>query len=172
MKNQEKPTPKPKETKEKVRRKKTESAKEVDQDLKFIRLPEATVALANEIYPGLFGRYQIEKAVAAYHRIRALSLAQLRGIFSRAELTALVDSRNGYMLSSSLQGSQAVFMAGLEDAETLSNVLSRHGAELESIRKKITAMHPAQIFLLEEVIDDFWRNDGVLAEFLDKYAAE
>lgn len=109
--------------------------------------------------------------VEPHSRLRKMVMAELKGYFSRAELTALIDSQNGVLLTPDFIYNKVFFLAQLEDFETLEDGISRHGADGPDLLQKLKQLSHAQVYFLMLDIAAFWNhNDRDLNNYLDTYA--
>lgn len=111
-----------------------------------------------------------ENALQGYEVLRKYTLPRLKGLFSRQELTALVAIQNGTMITREYLANVNMFVAHIEDGATYEPIYF-DGIDLPALLGKARAMHPADVFFLQEEIARFWENESRdLDAFLDKYA--
>ena len=106
------------------------------------------------IYGNAYRGNQI--AVENYLIVRAATLRELKGIFTKAELTGIVSSYNGTMLVPEYMTKVSMFTGHLEDAEKYESVISTWKADINSIVEKANKLSAAQVFFLQEEIAKYW----------------
>ena len=99
---------------------------------------------------------RIEELIEGWQYLQAHTLRELKGKFTREELIAITDAQNGTMLQPQFQASPSAFRAHLEDFEALESGFSRHGANAEAALAKVRTLTAAQVYYLQQAIDDFW----------------
>src|SRR5690606_8116153 len=90
----------------------------------------------------------IQLIVEPFERLRKMTMQELKGYFSREELTVLVDSQNGVLLTPDFIYNKQFIIAQLEDFEHFESGISRHGAKLENLLKKMDKLSHSQVYLL------------------------
>lgn len=97
---------------------------------------------------------------------------ELKGIFTRSELSLIVDAENGTLISPQYWGSQQMMAIHLNDAHNLDGLGQKWNVDIDALIEKIEDI-PASLFLfLHEEIYRFWNEgENSLEEFLEKYAA-
>lgn len=102
------------------------------------------------------------EAINAYVFIRRATMSELKGRFTHAEASALVDMYNGTLLTPELQYQAQVLRAKIEDAEKYEGSCTRHGAKLDVLLKKTDVLTAAQVWVLQQEIVRAWdRNSDV-----------
>jgi hypothetical protein len=96
------------------------------------------------------------RAIEAYKWIRRYSVNSLKGKLTKKELSAIVDSLNGSMFEDQFAINHVAFIAHLEDADKFESLGVRWGINIDSLKKKIEKMSPAEIYFLQEEINRFW----------------
>lgn len=129
-----------------------------------------TEDVRNEL-KNLYGSHAagLEFHIPGMLKLRQYTLHELRGVFTKEELTAIVDSQNGTMLVVDYLPNVGVMAAHLEDFEKFENGISRHGANPQVLLQKINKLTASQVYWLQDDIKVFWDNNGDLQEFIKKY---
>lgn len=102
-----------------------------------------------------------------HERLRKTAMAELQGYFTREELTALVDSQNGTMLTPDFIYNKTFFLAQLEDFEQLENGISRHGADADALMDKVRNLNSGVVYLLVMDIMTFWQAGNNFDDFIN-----
>lgn len=98
----------------------------------------------------------IQKSVAAFSVLQSLSLIELKGMFTREEIIAMVDSLNGSIHEDRFMANKKMMLYGLEDSEALDKRFTMHGASFHDFNKKFNVLTSAQCYFLIEEIRRFW----------------
>lgn len=118
------------------------------------RVPEEIAGALAEI-AGTKNAGAIE-ACESYIYIRRATWHELKGRFSKAEATALVDMFNGTMLTPQLQYQPEVLRAKIEDAEKYEGSCTRHGADVKKLLGKTDKLTAAQVYVLQRELVRAW----------------
>jgi hypothetical protein len=98
-----------------------------------------------------------ERIVPGFFSIRKYTLHELKGKFTKDELSALIDAQNGVLLQAELQANKGVLLANVADFEKFGNGISRHKAKPDQLYKKIDQLTASQAYFLQNEIEVFWR---------------
>jgi hypothetical protein len=100
------------------------------------------------------------------------SLASLKGVFSKGELSLFIDTHNGMMLSPWHYGSNTL-AAGTSDAIALDNMADKWSVDPQVILEKIHSLTPTQALCLEVWATGFWQGQNARPESdgKDEFAA-
>jgi hypothetical protein len=90
--------------------------------------------------------------ISGYLTIRECTLREIKGVFTRAELVALISAQNMVMLIPEMQADTVVMISNLEDYETYQNGISEAGADPKRLIEKISRMTASQVYFLQECI--------------------
>lgn len=120
-----------------------------------IRLNEKTVSAYETDYKNATSA--ATQAAESFWIIRRYALNELKGIFSKEEITALCDIFNGTIIQPEFSN-KSVLIAQLEDSEKFEDISSRHGFDYEKLQSKIEQLTSAQVFFLIHEIDRFWND--------------
>lgn len=100
------------------------------------------------------------RAVEAYLAIRAHTLHEIKGMFTKNELSFLVDIQNGSMFEHKFAASASAWIARIEDTDKLFPfTVKQWEVDVKEIIEKIKTMPSAQIYFTQELIDLFWSDD-------------
>lgn len=129
-----------------------------------IRLPEEIQGKLKENFGGI--QTAISLIVEPFEKLRVLTMKELEGFFTKEEMTALVDSQNGTMLTPDFIYNKSFLIAQLEDFEQLESGFSRHNADVAKTIEKInTLLSQSQVYFLLISIHISW-NTGTVAELI------
>lgn len=106
-------------------------------------------------------------------RARRYTNYKLRGMFTREEMTGLMDIFNGVLMRGVAIPAKEIFMAQVMDANAYEGVAAQYGFDMLAIETKIEAMSLAEAeFMLLEILV-FWEQEsskeGGMDAFLDKF---
>lgn len=101
------------------------------------------------------------EAIEAYVYIRRATLQEIKGRFSKAEATALMDMYNGTMLTPDYQYQPQAIRIQVEDAEKFESSCSRHGADIDKLLSKTDQLTAAQTWVLQQEIVRAWNENKV-----------
>ncbi len=119
-----------------------------------IRVSGETIAAAEKKYGAKVTGLQA--AGEGYFEIYKRTIAELKGVFTAAELSAIVDNMNGVGLTRQFQANQEIFWAHLEDGNTYEGLFSKWGIDATAMQNKVKALTAAQVFFLQEEANLFW----------------
>lgn len=128
-----------------------------------IRLPEETQNRLKENFGGI--QTAISLIVEPFEKLRILTLSELKGYFTKEEMTALVDSQNGTMLTPDFIYNKSFLIAQLEDFEQLEAGFSRHNADYGNVIGKINSLSQSQVYFLLISIHISW-NTGTVSDLI------
>lgn len=112
----------------------------------------------------------LEMAVDSYLVLRKGVLKSIKGVFTREEIISLLDIHNGTMMDARFTRPE-MMAAHMEDAENYEGTCQRHGADLETLKKKIIGLsHPQSLYLSQECYR-FWYCD-LYGQDLDGFVGE
>jgi hypothetical protein len=95
------------------------------------------------------------------YALRAQNLAnrELKNVFTKAELSAIVDNENGTMIGIRYWGNKQMFLYSLEDGINLDGLDKKWGIKWETVKSKIEKLPDTVFLALHESIYRFW-NEG------------
>lgn len=128
-----------------------------------IRINEETATQLSEISERPTTAAQ--EALEAFIWLRRATLYELKGLFSREEIIALLDSFNGLIPTWRLMVNPSTLVAHTEDAERYQGSLSMHQADPESLIAKLKKLTPAQATTLQLELWAFWNRSDNPADF-------
>ena len=99
-----------------------------------------------------------EKAVESYIQLRPRIMIELKGFFTKAELSLIIDAYNGTIFDPRMAGNNNVLTASIEDAITFDNIAEKWEVEPPILFEKIAQLNATQTYFLLEEIDRFWNN--------------
>lgn len=109
-------------------------------------------------------------AIEAFLALRVSALSEVRNLgLQQKEIISIVDSLNGTMSSDArMQANVSVFVAHMEDFESLESGISRHGANASELIEKVKKLSSAQVYFLQDEIYRWWQNQkpAELTEFV------
>lgn len=124
-----------------------------------VRFDDQTLRMMQEIDAKPTTAAQTVTEIFGY--LRRATLAELKSMFTREEIIALVDSFNGLMPTWQIMCNTAVFVAHTEDAEKYQSSISLHGADPASLLEKLSKLSAAQATILQLELVIFWNNESV-----------
>lgn len=86
---------------------------------------------------------------------RLYSLNELKDRFTPDEWKFFADSLNGTLVNDQFRYNKGVLIAHCEDSESLEGAVSRHGVDIEILKKKINAMSASQVEALYCRVEQF-----------------
>lgn len=131
------------------------------------RVDDTLAGLMDDCYTSKGGA--AEKIIPAFFQIRKYTLTELKGIFTREEITALADSLNGTLQDANFQANKGVARAHLQDFEIYQYGVSRHGAALPELLEKIASLTASQVYFLQEEINIMWEKNKQLQHLYDLF---
>lgn len=112
-----------------------------------------------ERYRTLYGKPSTgaANALESWLGARRAALALLKGKFTAAELSGLVDSLNGTAWpEKSMQSQPQMLAAQMSDADQYDNLSAKWVYDAAVLDAKINGLHPLECFFLIEEIAAFW----------------
>lgn len=133
-----------------------------------VRLPEDMVkwltSSGNSINQGIIN------SVDTLKTIQTISMNELKGVFSPNEWRFLADCMNGIMITDSLRFSKDILISHCEDAELYEKKASKWNVDLDSLKKKITVLHGANIDAIYLKLDKLYYSDFTQSEEIEAWA--
>lgn len=102
----------------------------------------------------------VEVAIDSFLILRRVALAQLKGVFTEPELSALVDCFNATMLTKSMQPYNQTILAQVQDSNLYENLYSKWDVDATTFEEKINRLTELQSFFLQEELYRFWNGAG------------
>lgn len=96
-------------------------------------------------------------AVEAYPHLRRYTLNEIRGIFTKEELSFMVDNLNGLIMQSVFMINADIFISGLEDGIEYEDLENKWGVDFVKLFEKINMLKSAQVYFLQDEIRRFWQ---------------
>lgn len=94
---------------------------------------------------------------------------ELKGVFIRDEIIAIVDSLNGIMYQPSWAANKGALIAHLNDSEQLDGMGKHWGIDTQKLIDKVEKLTAAQVMIWQYEVSRFWDNP---ARDLDKFVAD
>lgn len=139
-----------------------------------VRIDEHIANLLTKHNPDQEIRANIEHTAECFVTISNSAIASLRGIFTKQELTGIIQSLNGTMFQPQIAIIKDVFIAHLEDSERYEKISLNFGFSFSDLLAKVKQLNQFQLFSLQEDINNYWQNqaskEGSLDSFISKYA--
>lgn len=122
-----------------------------------------TLRIPEEIYDRLSSNDQginqtVINILEEHQQLLKYSEEELRGKFTPEEWTALIDLVNSEMLMPQYICVKQLMMATIEDGEKFEGTLTRHGADLDTMRNKMETLTAAQTAAMMKRAKRFWEN--------------
>jgi len=95
-------------------------------------------------------------AVDAYPYLRRYTLNEIRGIFTKEELSSMVDNLNGIIMQSVFMINADVFISSLEVGVEYEDLENKWGVDSVKLFEKINMLTAAQVYFLQDEIRRFW----------------
>lgn len=130
-----------------------------------IRLPEDIAEWLTE--NGKSINQAIIDSCQTLKRIRTVSTGEIRGIFTSAEWSFLVDSLNGTMITDTFRCNVQALIAHCEDSAKYESLDKKWGVDMTKFLEKIKALHGANIDAIYARVEDFWENERNLEEWIN-----
>lgn len=114
----------------------------------------------------------LKHVMDGYFVLRKVCLQNIKGIFTREELKAMLEKQRDQSITPEYRPSWKIYVIGLEDFENLENGVTRNGAVLGTLYGKIENLNPYQMYFLQEEIERFWKAPNVYSnveEFISKF---
>lgn len=129
----------------------------------------ATIRLPEDLAQELSNNGSINSAIIdridCLKTIQIISLNELKGVFLPAEWKFMADCMNGIMVTDSLRFNKDVLLSNFDDAELYEKKASKWNVDLNSLKKKIMALHAANIDAIYARLEKFY--DTNLSKELD-----
>lgn len=133
-----------------------------------------TLRIPEEMYDRLSSNDQginqtVLGIIEEHQQLLKYSEEELRGKFTPEEWTALIDLVNSQMLVPQYICVKSLMMATIEDGEKFEGTLTRHGANLGTMIKKMETLTAAQTAAMMKRAKRFWENPGNNIEEWSKF---
>lgn len=133
-----------------------------------------TLRIPEEMYDRLSSNEQginqtVLGIIEEHQQLLKYSEEELRGKFTPEEWTALIDLVNSQMLVPQYICVKSLMMATVEDGEKFEGTLTRHGADLGTMIKKMETLTAAQTAAMMKRAKRFWENPGNSIEEWSKF---
>jgi len=133
-----------------------------------------TLRIQEEMYDRLSSNDQginqtVLGIIEEHQQLLKYSEEELRGKFTPEEWTALIDLVNSQMLVPQYICVKNLMMATVEDGEKFEGTLTRHGADLGTMIKKMETLTAAQTAAMMKRAKRFWENPGNSIEEWSKF---
>jgi len=119
----------------------------------YLQEPKATEAYAKIYGKGNAG---VARAGNVFLSLRAHSLRELKGLFTRLELKALVLNFESVNFEPRSACNKLVVTAQICDGEQMQGTFSNLKIDVDALKAKISALSAAQVYFLVDEIDRFW----------------
>jgi len=115
-----------------------------------------------------------EKTLTIYPYLWNYTLAEMRGIFTEAEIKYLVDIGNGFALSGTVMDLRyEVWIAQIEDADRFDGIGAKWEVSVADLCAKVKSLTAAQVYFMQENIQSFWygntEGNPDLEKFIEKF---
>lgn len=132
-----------------------------------IRADEETLGNLSEI--NVKQTTAAQTAIEVFAWLRKATLHELKGMFSREELIALLDSFNGLIPTWRFMCNTQVLVAHTEDAEKYQRSMSMHGANSDVLLQKLAKLTSAQATILQLELVSFWNRDDEVSPDIESF---
>jgi len=112
-------------------------------------------------------------------KLRGQLHKEVRGIFTHAELSAMLDNENRTLIGERYWGNKRMFLYSLEDGFNLDGLAQKWSVEYDAIKAKVNALSDPAFLYLHESIYQFWNESTAygspaprMDEFLDKFCSD
>lgn len=134
----------------------------------------ATIRLPEEVQEKLkanFGGIQsaVSLIVEPFEKLRRVTMNELKGYFTKEELTSLIDSQNGVLLTPDFIYNKSFLLAQLEDFESLEAGITRHEANPSVLFTKLKNLSNSQVYFLLLDLHIFWNTDKQLVPYVNEF---
>ena len=123
-----------------------------------VRISETHLQKLDELFR--YRKEGVETAIDSFFTLRRVALAQLKGIFTEAELSALVDCFNATMLTKSMQAYKETILAQVQDSNQYEGLYEKWAIDAATFEEKINQLTHLQAFFLQEELYRFWNGAG------------
>lgn len=112
----------------------------------------------------------VNKSLSKLNQYEKLMNRQLKGVFTEAELCALIDISKATMINQDFAlGKNEVIVASLEDSETYNGTLTKWAVNIEEIKPKILSLNSLILAYLQNELNAFWYNNWKTEKILLKF---
>ncbi len=110
-----------------------------------------------------------EIIIDSFLYLRRDTLQELKGIFTKEELTGLIALRNGTIFEPQFSCNAKFLLAELEDAEKFDNQSKNFSFDYKKLIAKIQKLTSAQVYFLLLEINRFWNKESAKENSLDDF---
>lgn len=128
-----------------------------------IRIPQEVADWL--ISDGKYINQAIVESVQTLKKIRIVSEAELRGVFTPDEWKFFTDSLNGTMVTDDFRCNKQILIAHCEDSANLEYLDKKWNVDIEVLKEKIQKLHGANIDAIYARVESFWSGDNDLDEW-------
>lgn len=128
-----------------------------------IRLPQEVADWL--ISDGKYINQAITESVQTLKKIRTVSEAELRGVFTPEEWKFFADSLNGTVVAEDFRCNKQILIAHCEDSVNLEYLDKKWNVDIEVLKDKILNLHGANIDAIYARVERFWSGDDELEEW-------
>lgn len=140
------------------------------ENSKNVRILDEQLEWITKIYESR--PYGINRLLCYAENQMQIARGELKGVFTRAELSAMVDNENGVLIDKRYWGNKRMFLHALEDGVNLDGLAEKWGVDYDTMKEKIMGIPDSTFLYLHEQIYVFWnerRAYGSPAPSLDKF---
>ena len=139
---------------------------------KRVYIDETIFEKLNSLYPEGDKQENLNNAVETFLRLRAVSLMEIKGVFTKPEIVGMIDAFNGTTIGTVPIPAKDMLIAQMEDSETYEFFSTRHGYEITELLTKIDNLTTAEAeFWLQELVR-FWEELSSLPDSLEKFISD
>lgn len=136
------------------------------------RILTALLYEVQRLYPESSDQVAVNRFILYTIELEKRFSIELKGIFTRSELSLIIDAENGTMINTQYWGSQQMMAIHLNDAHNLDGLGTKWGVDIDHLIEKIEEMPKSLFLFFHEQVYRFWNEgENSLEEFLEKYAA-
>ncbi len=95
------------------------------------------------------------RAAECFPYIRRATLTEIKGIFNKNELHAIIDSFYGMIIEPQYSANKQMFIAHLQNSNNYENIGKRWNVNINHVIEKVNKLTTAQAFFLQEEIHRF-----------------
>jgi hypothetical protein len=110
-----------------------------------------------------------ETVLDSFSYLRFNTLEELKGIFTRGELTSLVDQRNGIIFDPRTSINKNMLILEADDKEKYDKQSGRFGYDHKILVEKINKLTSAQVFFLLLEINKMWEKGAAHGDALENF---
>lgn len=137
--------------------------------VKRVYIDETVFEKLNSLYPQGDKQESLNNSVETFLRLRAASLREIKGVFTKPEIVGMIDAFNGTLIGNIPIPAKDMLTAQMEDSEAYDFSSARHGYEVSALLNKIDNLGTAQAeFWLQELVR-FWEELSNQPESLEKF---